>query len=763
MAQNVRGVNNRFPDFPEITNRERLEGKIKVHQFTSDEICTLAEELLQKNKKAEPRHIKPFLRNKNFIIEEMDQVYTTIGEILSKQNKGTSRPEKKFNQNYITELLRSCLIKDGVKNAVLLNTWEEKVGKIPNDELLSEVRSFSATIDVSPLENYIEATKIKTLESGVSVKYEVGSEIKTAFLPPLQELHDQGKTFVSIATDLNLSYEQIKNALRTILPIHFNQNTNAFPSELLLPFIISKEQCLSGQVISNLDGAKKSVTLITVYTLGGKFIYQYFGETKPTECKKLAAFVRYNSLFYVYKFQSDTTEEIILLSPEELDLSGCKIYGMEANCYDYMKIGNMARINTTQKVFFVHSQKPSVDTIGKEKFWEIAKDYNKEHLHKCLFGMYPHPDWFSRFMISWAFSGKLSEMPTHLSLMSPPALGKTKMLETMGTAFKQPLNDGGTIKGLVPSFANGIPKEGYLIKCRRFGFVDEFIHIIQSSSRNGSDFDGGSYQLLKVLEHSEGEHSSAFGIIKAKPKMWTCFCSNIRPYEHIKNLVDLHEKLNVAFMSRILWYVYNEEHIKFINDHKSSVMKFKKEESFPKHDPHFVSMVDYMHTFTIDIPIKVAQDIQDKYRGVVPASLELDIYDSRMIMHIYRMIDGYAKYKSVVENRGKFICTDDDVKECDEILGRIIKSWSENLNENQMSPSMRISYLGTIQREIFEFVKTTQASTVGGGVDEVMLANLKGITAVDIADELVKKKIFKTAIAIGPGACKIYFTHDFSI
>jgi len=44
-----------------------------------------------------------------------------------------------------------------------------------------------------------------------------------------------------------------------------------------------------------------------------------------------------------------------------------------------------------------------------------------------------------------------------------------------------------------------------------------------------------------------------------------------------------------------------------------------------------------------------------------------------------------------------------------------------------------------------------------------MLANLKGITAVDIADELVKKKIFKTAIAIGPGACKIYFTHDFSI
>lgn len=661
---------------------------------------------------------------------------------------------------YLAQLMWKALKDAGVNDAVVVNEWQEKSEKLSADEFLAEAKKFPTPLDLTALENYVEATKIETLTETASVKYHVGEEVINAFLPSLTTMKERDKTYSTIATDLNLSYEQIKRSLRQILPEYFNNDVNDTPNQLVIPFIVSKERCLSGQVISNLDGAKKSVNLVTLYSVGGKFFYQFFGEGRSQECKKAPVYARYNELFYVYKFQSDTTEEIILLSPKELELSGCKIWGMEANCFDFLKIGNMAKISTTQKIFFVHSQKPSIETITENKFWKRVEKYDKDTIYSRMFGAYPHPEWFSSFITAWAFSGKLSDMPTHLSLMSPPALGKTKMLENLGQTFSQNLNDGGTIKGLVPSFANGIPKEGYLIKCRRFGFVDEFLHIIQSSARNGSDFDGGSFALLKVLEHSEGEHSSAFGVIKAKPKMWVIFCSNIRPYEHIKNLVDLHEKLNVAFMSRILWYVYDPEHIEFINKHKSEVMKFTKEKSQPKHDNTFVSLVDYMHTIIIDIPIKVVEDIHAKYRCYVPAPLELDIYDSRMIMHIYRMLDGYGKYKSVIEKRGKFILTEEDIKEADEIIGRIIKSWSQNLDSKHMTPAMKISYLGRVHREIYDFIKINQYKGVAPGVDEHLLTKLKGVTSVQIATELVQQDILKVVLGSG---CRIFLTHDASV
>jgi len=657
---------------------------------------------------------------------------------------------------YMAALVRESLENAGIRDAVIINEWQEKADKMEAETLFEEASKFVPTLDLTSLRNYIEATKIETFTSVKSVRYEVGDEIRTAFLPSFCRLRDEGKSMTLISTDLDLSYEQIKIALNQILP-DFNNKTEVYPSELLVPFVISKERSMSGQVISNLDGAKKSISLVTVYSVGGKFVYQFFGESKPFECKRTPVFMRFNELFYVYKFQSDTNEDIVLLSPTELELSGCKIFGMEATCYDFIKIGNMARISTTQKVFFVHSQKPSIDTITEASFWKKADKYDKEKLYTAMFGKYPHPEWFASFILSWAFAGKLSDMPTHLSLMSPPALGKTKMLENLGKTFKQNLNDGGTIKGLVPSFANGIPKEGYLIRCRRFGFVDEFLHIIQSSARNNSDFDGGSFQLLKVLEHSEGEHSSAFGVIKAKPKMWVIFCSNIRPYEHIKNLVDLHEKLNVAFMSRILWYVYDDEHIKFINEHKSEVMKFTKGYAQPEHDTTFVALVDFMHSQLIDIPIKVVEDIHAKYRPFVPAALELDIYDSRMIMHIYRMLDGYAKYKSLIEKRGVFTCTEQDIQEFEPIIGRVIKSWSQNLDDKSMTPAMKLAYLGALHREIFDFVKMNQDTGVVMGVDENVITRLKGITATQIANELVVKGILRVVPGTG---CKVYLTYD---
>jgi hypothetical protein len=184
------------------------------------------------------------------------------------------------------------------------------------------------------------------------------------------------------------------------------------------------------------------------------------------------------------------------------------------------------------------------------------------------------------------------------------------------------------------------------------------------------------------------------------------------------------------------------------------------DEASPKKDANLVSMTDFLHSFVIKIPAPIIEEISEKYRPYVPASLELDIYDSRMIMHIYRLLDGYCKYKSIVEARGRFICTPEDISELDAIFGRIVRSWSLNLDESQQTPAMRVTYLNSIYREIFDFIKKNQNSSVALGLDEVTLMRIKGIAAVEMADEMSKKEILKTIIG---GGCKSYYTYDANI
>jgi len=542
-----------------------------------------------------------------------------------------------------------------------------------------------------------------------------------------------------------------------MLEEEFNTNPHVNPGELLTPFLISSERTLNGSVLSNLDSTRKSVNLLTVYQLSGDFIYQFFGETKPHECKKIPPFIRYNALFFVYKFLDDNTnEELILLSDKQLELTTCKLTGMEATCYDFIKVGNMAKISSTTKVIFVTKQQPEIEKITEKQFWKLAKEYGgEERMHEAFFGKYPHPPWFSMMLMAWMCSGKLDNMPTHLSLLSPPSSGKTKLLKGLSKVFKQEIIGGGTIKGLVPSFANGMPREGYLIRAKRFGLVDEFIHIIQYTGRSaGSDFDGGSYQLLKVLEHAEDDYSSAFGTIRAKPKMWTLFVSNIKPHEHIRNLVDLHVKLNAAFMSRLLWYVYDEQHINFINTAKKDVMKYGAEAE-PVFSPQLLSMIDYLHSFIIDIPVKDIEDIRAKYQEYVPSSLLGDIYDSRMVMHIYRMLDGYVKLQAIIEQRGNFKVEPRDIAAVDELFGRIVRSWSYGLKESELPPRMKINYLNPALREVYDFIE------MNPGCDPYRLDACGSASGREIAELLVGKGLVRKVS--GLGGMNNYYTHNANI
>ena len=656
-------------------------------------------------------------------------------------NNGSKDSHK---NDYLSTMMQEAMRSAGIHDVGLLAEWQEKAQSLDPDAFVHEAKSLKG-VDISPLEDYISASKSEVMVRQTPKKTKASNAIIDAMHQSLGAASTKEKLgHLVMKIDLPISNEQMKHAVKEVLN-SINPHTEVAIEDIILPFFISRERALQGRVLSNLDGMKKSVTLIQAYRDNGVFKYQFFGEARPVDKKTVKPCATFSALFWVYKFITDDNEEYVLISPQELELENSTICGMEANLYDFLKIGNLARLSTTTKVVFVHSQEPAVGTLNETAFWGTATRIDTpEKCYKAFFGSYPHPQWFAEFITSWLFSGKLDNMPTHLSILSDPSLGKTKMAENIGTVFGQQMLDGGTLKSLVPSFANGIPNEGYLIKCKRIALVDEFVNLLSHAVRAGSSdtIDGGSALMLKVLEHSTGDHSSAFGTIKAKPRMWAMFVSNIKSHEHMRNLIDLHAKLNVAFMSRLLWYTYDEEHKAFINREKDRIMKFSDDMN-PVYSEEMCALVDYLHKVTLDIPEKEVRAILEKYRPLVPADLMTDIYDSRMVMHIYRIADGYAKYKSITERRGELVCTPQDLKDVDAMFGRIIRSWSIGVDESRLPPAVRVTYLNSAQRSVFEYVKTNE------GVDEYTLVKAVGATSSEIIQELVKKGLIKLVPTVG--------------
>lgn len=670
---------------------------------------------------------------------------------MAEGEKTLATPEGQ--KEYLVRLMQEQLMKSGVKDILTVSAWQEKAEKLGPKEFVEEVKAYKKEhpeIDISSLTDFMLAVESKVTSNTVLESVEVEESIRHAMLAAIKMTPGTSV----ITTEVKMDYEQIKHTTRHILENYVNTNGAMMAHELNLPFFISTDLQLTGQILSSLDDNLKCISLITTYRVAGSFMYQFFGEPRPFSCKNTSVFCRNNAQFYAYKFISEKGEEYVILSQTKLEITQCKISGMVCTAYDFIKIGNMAKLNTNMKLMFVTAQEPMVKILSEEDFWKIAVKYKGDAFRDQLFGKYPQPEWFSNFIGAWVCSGKLDNMPTHLSLLSPPSLGKSSILKCFRNTFNQEVVAGGTVKGLIPSFASGHPEEGYFIRCQRFGFVDEFLHILSNSSRKlkEADIDGGSHEMLKVLEHSEDTYRSAFGTIKAKPRMWAMFLSNIKPYEHIKNFVDLHDKLNAAFMSRILWYVYDDEHIAFINKHKPDVMRLPEAGKYPVYKDDFISMVDYLHSKTLDFDYGEAEKMFLEFRPYVPSSLLEDVYDSRMVMHIYRMMDGYIKHRAIVEGRGNFTATPQDIKDIHDILQRVIRSWSKGVDNRHLSPRMKVEYLNEAFRNVYNYVE------LNPGTLSVDLESKMGSTALQIARELCEKGCLQKVTTIG--AMESFFTME---
>jgi len=628
-------------------------------------------------------------------------------------------PEEKIktSEAYFITLLNNELKRVGISSIPEISAWQTKIStEYDNDgaveKIVGEMKKKYPDLDKNrKIKRFLANRKAQIMEERDHQPVKPPEEVLMA----VQEALNKGKYLVTIKSDSKFGYENIKNALRYICE-EVNKKVVS-PTKLKLPFMITKEKKLTGVVLSKLSELKKTLTLVKALDARRGFKYVFFGEQTKRGHRIIA---QYFSDFYMYKFQSEGDMEYILLSPTQLKLDNCIIEGMQIVAHDYLKIGETAKIPSTMPVLFVHSQHPEIRTIDYEEFKVITKGWDYEKLAKMYFGIYRHPKWFEKFIMAWSFSSlrNYSGYPLHLAILSPPGLGKSFMLEGFGNIFKEEVAAGSssTIMGLIPSHGKGKLREGYLARCKRFGFVDEFFATLKRSLRHFSDVDSGTYLMLELLDHLQRPSLSGYGKITVNPRMKALFVSNNNAYHDLETVVDATKNLLPAFMSRILWYEMLPAHQDFIQERKSKIERMDKHSSLPSYTPALIEVIDYFSKIGLDIGDKDLKPNLDRFEPFLPSDLIPIMYKPRAGHHLLCLIDGYAKLNSLLEKREKLEVTDKDIEEATETFGIIVTSWAGEVNLLDMPPKNRIPYLRRNQRNIFEFVKANP----GLGTPEIL-------------------------------------------
>lgn len=612
---------------------------------------------------------------------------------------------------HLANLVKTELLDQGV-TPTEVTKWQEKLASTPDpdewEKVLVELKSiYGKELDQAKrIESYIRTSKLSILRNVDTTETELPEEIVEA----VGEALKKGKNHILMKSEGKMSYPELVRCL-DILCIS-SLNIHAFPekpSTYKLPFMISSSDTIQGAITSQASSGKRDITLLSLYVKDDESYYHFFGKRLNRQFLSRAKLVASNICpFYIYKFRIDGIQDAFVFSMEELEIGPCKIIGMRVETNDFIKVGELAKIPSSTPCFFAHHQEPEIRRISQEEFREQVKGWTFDSLAAKLFSIYRQPPWFEKFIMAWLVSGKFSGYPLHFAILSPPGIGKTFMMEGLANLTSESVASGSqdTIKGLVPSFGNGIAKEGYLAMCKRYAYLDEFFAMVRKTAVNygGPEADSGTYMMLEMLEHKEREARSGNGSIKVKPRMKCLMASNSKSYNKMKNLVEVSKNLNPAFVSRWLWYVVLPQHEHFIQEQKRKLAPYDRSEHTPQYDPKFIEVLDYLQSFILKIDTDKVWETLKKFRSDLPNDIVETIYDPRADHHLLCMLDGYAKINSIIENRPEICVTDSDYEEVEKVFGDIVFSWNQDVDLKSMPEARRIDYLPKKLRDAYDYI-----------------------------------------------------------
>lgn len=452
-------------------------------------------------------------------------------------------------------------------------------------------------------------------------------------------------------------------------------------------FFINKELKLKGKVTNQLFPYKQKITLLRVgvrNTDDGEVEKLLFLHEPPE--KKWRVKKNIDVEFYIYTMIANG-KRYLLFNEEELGSEEYIIEGSLIEPQDYADLGHSFKITTKLPMLFVSKAYPRVQKINShEELFKLSKKYDldEDRLNNYIFSSKEpafkgkslrHPDYFEKLMDALLFSGKEDGYPLHFLMLAQPGTGKTKLEECLHNKFKEQSiveGSGSTIKSLIPSFKENIPKVGSLIESNRICVIDEFLRILVRIRKDEREHQLA--MLNSLLEHSARSYNSGNSSVngQATSKMFTV--SN--EVYHTNSMANLVETIDRSFISRLFVWYQDAEHIQYIQDKAGLQSTYCKID-----DNDWLAIYDYMNNFRAKYDKervanlgKIYSKIIGKFNGYVA-----EVFDARYkTHHINLILDGIVKTRCLCEQDISFTANEKDYKDLEIIFTKLVEGWTKN-------------------------------------------------------------------------------------
>jgi len=523
-------------------------------------------------------------------------------------------------------------------------------------------------------------------------------------------------------------------------------------------FIISNQRKWDGRISVKMGETKKKYELLSIYEdKEDTQHFKHFGESNPN--KGFNKVGEFSQGFYEYKFRSGD-QEYLALSTEELDTVRCKLYGTHVSLNDLTTAGENRKLASKTDIIFVHSVDPAIEVMSEEELATYMKQINHDFLAEKLLGGWRQPEWFEKFLLSIILVNDENGFPSHVLWNSEPGTGKSKVVESIirstGEAKQEPFTgSGSTVKGLVPSFKDNPPDEGYLLQTQRVAGVDENMDLLSNTVQSGNERVADVFRpLLNLLTHDTRSFDSGNGSIKGQMTSTMFAVGNWNAYG-VRDMEELATKIDDAYLSRCIVYNQTDSHIEFINSREAEVKQRMQDEGlteddlFPKPDDDFISLIDTMQQRKSRVDYKKIQKLHRELCEMCPGYMLRGKFKQRGEHHMQNVLAGISKYRFLIGEKDSIDAEEEDYNQMMDIFEIIVSSWGD-IELSKLSKTAQKQAITPAQRRVYNVVEDSPGCTALQIKEEVpedevawILKDLKDADLVGVAeDEEGVKRIY---------------------
>jgi len=508
-----------------------------------------------------------------------------------------------------------------------------------------------------------------------------------------------------VGIHLGFNYEQLKRLTNGV-----------YEKTGLIKFYISREKTLYGKIVAEVFEHPQKIPVATLVEskkvdkeTGDPFIKKIalFGE--KVSLKEYVKIKEIEVPFRVYRFISEHNQDFILLTKDDLTIGDYIVTGVVTQVDDYKILTESSRLPTKLPYIFAQSVKNRIIKYkdhGEFKARLAFLNINKRNLFELPFTIkhkktgkmviQKHPVWFKWLVWGWLLHAKYgleNEYPMHILMIGDPGSGKSTLLNRLWARSKEARflfsGSSSTLKNLIPSFRHSPAKLGYLAESNRFAFLDEFLRCIvrTKTTKEGSDREESVAMMNDLLEHQKREAGSGISSIKVNMTARAFATSN--PVKEVHAVEDLLKAFDMSFLSRWLIYYQTSQHVNMIRNADELDLR---EHDYDMDDKDWVSILDYLHTFQVDMDDAKLREIHAEPLPLLSEDL-LSHYKTRHKHHLKCLLDGLVKARCLFSHDMAFSAQEQDYNLCREVWSSIIRSWVDAEKIKRLPLERRQYYL----------------------------------------------------------------------